>query len=277
MIVRLDELPTDLDVRLVVSDMDGTLLDDRGEVPASFWPLLERMRGVGVVFAPASGRQSATLTHMFRTQIAGMPLIAENGTYVVRDGVEISSATLAPESWRAIVRAVRAAASDFDLGVVVCGKRAGYLERTDQGFVQACAPYYASLEFVEDQLAVTDDIIKLAIYDFDDAEKSLPTFARFRDGHQVVVSGRNWIDIMRAGVNKGTAVRALQAKLGVTRAQTVAFGDFFNDIEMLDEADWSFATANAHATIREHARFLAPDNSHEGVVQVLDRLMGFAV
>ena len=275
--MRLEDLPTDLDVRLVVSDMDGTLLNERGQVPDSFWPLLEKMRGVGVVFAPASGRQSATLARMFRAQIAGMPLIAENGTYVVRDGVEISSATVAPEAWHAIVRAAREAASSFDLGLVVCGKKAGYLERHDHAFVQQCAPYYASLQLVSDQLDVTDDVLKLAVFDFDDAEQSLPRFEHFRADHQVVVSGRNWIDIMRAGANKGAAVRALQAKLGVTRAQTVAFGDFFNDLEMLDEADWSFATANAHPGIQAHAKFLAPENTREGVVQVLDHLMGFSV
>ncbi len=275
--MRLEDLPTDLDVRLVVSDLDGTLLNDRGQVPDSFWPLLEKMRGVGVVFAPASGRQSATLARMFRAQIAGMPLIAENGTYVVRDGVEISSATVAPESWRAVVEAGRAAASEFDLGLVVCGKKAGYLERHDQAFVQACAPYYASLRLVPDQLDVDDDVLKIAVFDFDDAEKVLPRFEPFRAGHQVVVSGRNWIDIMGAGANKGVAVRALQAKLGVDRAQTIAFGDFFNDLEMLDEAQWSFATANAHPAVQAHANFLAPENTREGVVRVLEHLMGFDV
>ena len=54
-----------VDVRLVVVDMDGTLLDGHGRIPAGLWPLLGVMRERGIVFAPASGRQYATLATMF--------------------------------------------------------------------------------------------------------------------------------------------------------------------------------------------------------------------
>ncbi|WP_332836202.1 Cof-type HAD-IIB family hydrolase [Propioniciclava soli] len=275
MAVPHHHLPRDADLRLVVSDMDGTLLDDAGHLPDEFWPLLDVMRERGIVFAPASGRQRATLETLFERALDGMSLIAENGTYVVRDGAEVSSAVLPPSLWQSVVAATRAARADgLDLGVVVCGKRAAYLERTDDAFLTACSPYYVTMQLVADQLAVDDEIIKMAVYDFDDAEVSVARFAEFAADHQVVVSGRNWIDIMAAGINKGAAVRALQADLGVTRAQTVAFGDFFNDAEMLDEADWSFATANAHPAIRERARYGASSNADHGVLRVLEHLLG---
>lgn len=255
--------------------MDGTLLDADGGIPDRFWELLAIMNERGIVFAPASGRQLATLAAMFAPALAGMPLIAENGTLVVRDGVEVSSSVLEPNAWRAMVRATRAARdAGRNLGVVVCGKRAGYTERTDAAFVHACSPYYFDLDLVEDQLAVDDDVIKMAVFDFEDAEAAAASFRAFSGAHQVVTSGHHWIDIMAAGANKGTAVRALQASLGVTREQTVAFGDFFNDAEMLAEAAWSFATANAHPEIRELARYDAPSHRDHGVIQVLEQLLG---
>ena len=48
-------------IRLVVADMDGTLLDADGVVPDRLWPLLDLMRERGIAFCPASGRQYATL------------------------------------------------------------------------------------------------------------------------------------------------------------------------------------------------------------------------
>ena len=45
------------DIKLVISDLDGTLLDGKSQFPPEFWPLLEQMRQRGVLFAPASGRQ----------------------------------------------------------------------------------------------------------------------------------------------------------------------------------------------------------------------------
>ena len=49
------------DLRLIAVDMDGTLLDAEGRVPDALWPLLEELRERDIHFAPASGRQLATL------------------------------------------------------------------------------------------------------------------------------------------------------------------------------------------------------------------------
>ena len=62
------EIPQD--IRLVVADMDGTLLDEHSEIPQGFWPMLARLRSRGVEFVPASGRQYATLRAMFADKAA---------------------------------------------------------------------------------------------------------------------------------------------------------------------------------------------------------------
>ncbi len=84
----------------------------------------------------------------------------------------------------------------------------------------------------------------------------------------------HWVDIMDKHVDKGEGVKAIQRALGVTRAQTAAFGDYLNDIGMLNEAEFSFAMANAHEGVKKAARYLAPANTEEGVIRVVDRLVG---
>ncbi len=271
----LGELPRGADIRLVAADMDGTLLTGDGAVPEGFWPLLERMRARGIVFTPASGRQCATLARLFERALDGMPLIAENGSYVVRDGAEISSATIERDVVTQIVHAVRAAvAGGRDLGVVLCGKKSAYIERHDEAFLAEGVRYYVKLAQVADVLTATDEFIKVAVFDFEQAADSVACFKPFTASHDVVVSGPHWIDIMVSGVNKGVALRELQRRLDVTPAQTVAFGDFFNDAEMLQAAGLSFAMANGHPRMREFAAYVAPSNTEGGVVTVLDRLLG---
>ncbi len=269
-------LPSGAEVRLVVADMDGTLLDEEGRVPEALWPLLDRMRERGVVFVPASGRQYATLHRMFERAADGMPFIAENGTYVVRDGLAVSAHLLdRPVVELVIARMRELAASGPDLGVVLCGRRSAYIERADAVFVTEASRYYARLETVDDLLAVDDDILKLALYDFGDAAAELlPSLVDLRDTHQVVVSGEHWIDVMDLGANKGVAVRELQRELGIDAAQTVAFGDYHNDLQMLEAAGISFAMANAHPEVIDRARFVAPANTEQGVVTTLERLLG---
>lgn len=271
------EQPAHPDIRLVVTDMDGTLLDADGQIPASLWPLLAELNRRGIVFCPASGRQYATLVDQFAAVDDGsMVYIAENGTYVVRGGAEISSDPLDPAVAAGLVKTVRQLNDDgADVGAVVCGKRSAYVERADEAFMTEVRKYYHRHRIVEDATAVDDDIIKVALYDFGRAEDTTaPALRHLADSHQVVVSSEHWVDIMNPTANKGVAVRGLQRELGITPAQTMVFGDYLNDLQMLDAADWSYAMANAHPDVRRRARHQAPPHTENGVVRTVRHVLG---
>ena len=266
------------DIRLIAADMDGTLLDDAQELHDHFWPLVDALFERGIVFCPASGRQYHNLYGVFGDVADELVYIAENGAYVVRGREEVSSDTLTDDVVARLVRALRErAASGADVGVVVCGKRAAYIERLDQPFRAQVDGYYASLEEVTDLLDRPDDgIVKVAIYDFDSAEHgTAPALAGFAGEVQVVVSGLHWVDVQNIGTNKGSGIRSLQKALGVTPAQTMVFGDFLNDLELMDAGDYSFAMENAHPLLQERARYLAPPNSENGVIRTISAVLGF--
>ena len=270
------DLPTGpADIRLIVTDMDGTLLDDAKRMPSGLWATLAELRRRGVLFSPASGRQYATLAREFAEVAEGMAFIAENGTYVVRDGVELSSDPLTPGVVAELVRTVRQlVAAGADVGAVVCGKRSAYVERTDEPFLAQVRPYYVEHRIVEDASVIDDDVLKVALFDFGSAARTTaPALARFTTTHQVVVSGEHWVDVMNPTANKGTALRRLQRELGITPAQTMVFGDYLNDLEMLDAAEWSFAMANAHPDVIARARHVAPSNNDNGVLRTIAHVL----
>lgn len=291
-------------IRLVAVDMDGTLLDDEKNFPPGLDELLDHLEQRGVVFVPASGRQVWTLIDMFPER-PGLTFIGENGAIVMRGGREISSAPLDLATVRESVRLVRQYAlprpgaatredagegapegslrENFDGGLVVCGKNCAYVERTDEAFLAAVAPYYTRTQCVDDLMKVIDEIeqrrideaiIKLAVYSAGDvtalADQTLGRFAR---SHQFAISAANWADLQDRGVDKGRALRALQEYLGVTPGQTAVFGDAGNDLSMIAQAEFSFAMENASADVRAAARFLAPSNNESGVVKVLQVLL----
>ena len=270
--VELDHLP---DIRLIACDMDGTLLDDDDAVHDDFWPLIDELHERGIVFCPASGRQYYNLRERFEPIAEHVIFIAENGTYVVRGDTELSSDCLELADARAMVRVARDLnASGGDVGAVLCGKASAYIERTDKAFCAEVDKYYHRLEVVADLTVVEDDVLKVAIYDFVSSERvSAPAFARFADSHQVVVSGEHWLDVMSRDANKGAGIRHIQDTLGITRDQTMVFGDFLNDLEMMDEAAYSFAMANAHPVLAARARFRAPGNTDNGVVRTIKSVL----
>lgn len=264
------------DIRLIVTDMDGTLLNDAKELHPDFWPLIEQLRRRGILFSPASGRQYYTLEREFADLAADMVFIAENGSIVMRGGHEISSDCLRREDALRIVRTLRAAGgpgihTGIDGGILVCGKQSAYIERSDPAFLDQVDRYYARLQIVDDLTRVIDDdVLKIAVYDFGSAEHgTLPHLTEFRASHKVVVSSENWLDVNTRTANKGRAVTALQSALGITPAQTMVFGDFLNDLEMMDTADYAFAMHNAHPLLHERARFVAPSNNDNGVIRTI--------
>lgn len=271
-------------VRLVAVDLDGTLLDDDGEVPDGMWRVAEALRARGITLTLASGRQYATLAHTFERAAEGMVFLAENGAFAVRDGAELFSEPLDDAVVRDAVRIARGVNErGADCGAVLCGTRSAYVERSDDRFIEAARPYYRNLETVPDLLAADgpltrDEIVKVATYELDDAEAEvLPALRELEDRAQVVLSSRHWVDLMARGVNKGTALRRLQAELGVTRDETMAFGDYGNDLEMLAEARYAIAMANAHDDVLRACTFVAPPNTERGVLRALDHALGLGL
>jgi Cof subfamily protein (haloacid dehalogenase superfamily) len=269
----LDAVP---DIRLIAVDMDGTLLDTEHRIDPTFWPLLRELNRRGIAFCPASGRQYANLVRQFDAVVDDVLFIAENGAYVAYGTRELSAEVIDPDVVARAVTAVRSlVASGADVGVVVCGKRSAYVERRDAPFIAECDTYYTLLDQVDDLLTVHDDVLKVAVFDFGSAEvTAAPALESLRATHQVVVSGEHWVDVMNATTDKGAAVRRIQDALGITRAQTMALGDYLNDLEMLDAAEYSFAMANAHPAVRATARYLAPGNDENGVVRTIASVLG---
>ncbi len=266
------------DIRLIAVDMDGTLLDPQGHVPERLWPLLDRLRARGILFAPASGRQYATLHRTFAEHAEGMVFIAENGAFVVRDELELHLDRLEPAFVLGALQALRSLPARHDVGVVVCGPRTAWVERGDPEFLAEAGRYYASLQLVPELRAVAAQAIKIAVHTAEGASAevaaALADDAGLAATHQVVVSGAHWVDLMNAGVNKGVALERLQHQLGIDRAQTAAFGDYLNDLELLDAAHHSYAMANAHPAVLARARLRAPSNAEHGVIAVIERMLG---
>ena len=93
------------------------------------------------------------------------------------------------------------------------------------------------------------------------------------DKFQIKISGENWVDISNPIANKGRAVKLLQDKYGISKNETMVFGDFNNDLEMLDQAFFSYAMSNAHANVKKAARFQTKSNDELGVETILKELI----
>lgn len=124
------------------------------------------------------------------------------------------------------------------------------------------------------KIAKTIPIFKIAIYHFDSSEKYIfPIIQDFKNKVLLKISGQHWVDISDEKANKGNALKAVQKRLQISKEQTLVFGDYHNDIEMIQEAGISFAMKNAHEEIKKIANFTTESNDDFGVEIVLKKLI----
>lgn len=267
-----DYLPLD-HIRLIASDLDDTLIGHSGQIPDGLWPLLQGLAENGVMFAPATGRQLSTLKTLFHPALKNMPLVSANGALVEFNGQILAKTVLTPEELRTVVTGVRTLADNrVNVGVALLGTHSSYLERTDAPFTETVTRYFHEMETTDDLLAVPEDIVKAAIYSFDGLEPVREYFNPFKDDFAFISSAENWQDITAKDIDKGHGVRAVQEHFGISPHETLVFGDYLNDLGLVDVAEYSFAVANAHPHLLERARYVAPTCEDQGVLQVISQI-----
>jgi Cof subfamily protein (haloacid dehalogenase superfamily) len=96
---------------------------------------------------------------------------------------------------------------------------------------------------------------------------------RFGDRAFISKSLPHFLEFAQAGVTKGAGMDFLADHLGFTKAQTIAFGDGENDIELVEWPSYGIAMGNAHERVKAVARWVCPPAAEEGVAQVLEALL----
>src|SRR5437588_264166 len=98
--------------------------------------------------------------------------------------------------------------------------------------------------------------------------------ARFAGRLYISKSLPYFLELASPEVTKGAGLAFLAERLGFTAAETVAFGDGENDVELLEWAGYAVAVANAHPRVLAAADFVCPSVDDEGVAQVVEAMLG---
>lgn len=261
-------------IKLIFSDMDGTLLDENDKLPAEFDEVMALLKEHNVTFVPSSGRQVYTLMAMFPKYQDQFIFLGDNGTNVRQHDKELFSNAMRMEEALPILHGIEHVKGIYS---VFCGKKSVYLLNGTgvEPYMDEMHKYYERVQMVDSFDEVDDVPIKMSFYtpQADADARIYPLLQRYEKDFQVALASVYWVDITNKGANKGLAVRKLQEILGVKPEECAAFGDFMNDKEMLQSVYYSYAMANAYPTIKAIARFEAKSNAEHGVMQQIKQFI----
>ena len=258
-------------IKLVVSDMDGTLLNSNHEVSSLFFELFKELKKHNILFVAASGRPYYSIVDKLNVIKDDIIIVAENGGLVMKKD-ELLLAT--PIKKDGLVNIESLIDSNNHIHPVFCTRSKAYFKSTSNSQIELLSEYYPTSTIINSITEVKEDIIKIALYNSEDSEKHIyPYFKHLESNFKVKISGKHWVDLSHDLANKGYALELLQKKFNITNDETLVFGDYNNDLEMLKLATYSFAMENAHPNVTKTANYKTKSNDNFGVEFILEQLI----
>ena len=260
-------------LKLVATDLDGTLLHSDGTVTERTRRVLRAVEEMGVTVVFVTGRPIRWMDD-FWEHVGGHGLaICSNGgiVYDVNARAVSRSRTIPVEVGLEVARTLRATIPGTTFAIETTD---GFAR--EPGFMPRIPPP-EGLKVGALSEILDDSAVKL-LARHEDKEPEL--FWAEAESHVGDLVTTTWsstgalVEMSAAGVTKASTLELLCAERGVAAEEVVAFGDMPNDLPMLQWAGTAYAMANGHTSVRELARHLAPSHDDDGVAIVLEQLFG---
>lgn len=276
----VEDLQLKKPIKLIVSDVDGTLVDTHKHVSDETVAAVKAAMARGITVAVASGRAWGEMGEVIHRIPEIHHYICSNGALVLKqDGGETTTVFHQSFSNAEGLRLLDELLP-FDVYIEAYGGKEIYGETEGMmAFASNLPPHLVPLmkesrtmvPNLRDHIVDTGmDLEKIQLFYGTEAKKNA-ILEHFKEDDRFVIiqSSEGNLEFVQPGISKGRAVAALAESLGFTADEVMTIGDSNNDLTMLAYAGVSFAMMNGEATAKATAKFLAPTNDEDGVAQMI--------
>ena len=258
-------------IRMIVTDLDGTLLAGGNNIPEKNILALRRAMDAGVQVVLCSGRMIEATAPIAERVEANAPIVLFNGAMVYDGKTDriLAGQTIPAETARRALREIEA------MGVYVQafpGRGYFYEKATDwTAYYSAKINVYGEETGEKLSSWLQSDIYKLICLDSAaNLQRLVDALAPKFPELSFVKSAETHLEIVAAGVDKATGMRALSEITGISAEEMIAFGDEANDLPMLKYAGTAYVMENAPDNVRREIRLMAPKNTQAGLAKIVN-------
>lgn len=267
--------------KLVATDMDETFLDHDHQIPEANIRAMQRMKELGVLFVPSSGRWYSSImdnfAHLDPALLEGSYVISYNGGFINRVGdpnplTSCGIGRACAEELYALGRELGKCmhVNVADGHVFVCDASEAertYLEKIS-GVTHFSSADHTDLSFLDSR-----DIVKLIFMDPDfeglqQLGRELEPMAQ-RLGVEITFSSKRYLEFMPAGIDKGYGLKKLAEMLGIPMDQVIGVGDSANDLAMIKAAGLGVGVANVTDDVRPYCDIVLESTGDDGAFEEL--------
>ncbi|GAB6168681.1 Cof-type HAD-IIB family hydrolase [Clostridium carnis] len=256
---------------LLVSDMDGTLLNSKGELSEENRLAIDYFVDNGGTFTLATGRMLASAEKFIPNLKVGLPVILYNGSKIY----DYSKETILHENYleekrKEIVKKVREIAPH--LGIEVFSEERDYVinrcKYTDRLATSICETIYD----IPNELWTQKWIKILMIGEEDELDELERNFSSICDEAAVIRSGEKFLEIVPNYTSKGRALQRLVKDFNIDPNKVIAVGDNMNDSELIKTAKYGFCIGSGSKRLLDEAEYVAPTNDENAIAYIVNWL-----
>ena len=256
-------------IKLIASDMDGTLLNSNKRLSPNIYDILKKLKDKGIIFVAISGRDIFSLKEIFKDVEEDIIYAANNGNYITYKDEVIFENYIENDILHKAVKIIRKTAKH---NTIYCAKETIYSESIIPNIIGK--KWNIKVKYVRDITKISDKILKISTFGNKKIiNRSLEEVSKLNDELMITKSGTTCFDICRLGGTKKQGINILQEMFNVAYDETMVFGDHMNDLEMMSSAYYSYAMENAEEDVKKNARFIAGNNDDDGVIKVIKEVV----
>ncbi|MBC2582788.1 Cof-type HAD-IIB family hydrolase [Clostridium sp. DJ247] len=268
--------------KLCLCDMDGTLLDSKGFISKDNEIALKKLQETGVEVVIASGRVDLMVKTFIKQLNLKGHIIACNGGLIknITTGEILYSKVIDKVKVREIVNYCLENNVKFLLyttDMVYSNKGNPLTERYENLNESVTEDLKVPITYINDILIKNIDNIDvlkiLLVCSSHDYAKILEDYFSKLYELSIVSSARGLLDIMAPNISKGNALKILSEKLKIGLNEIIAFGDNYNDIDMLESAGLPIAMGNAVDEAKAIAKYITKSNDESGIAYAIENFI----
>lgn len=268
-------------IELVIFDVDGTLVNDDGEVGENTKDLIMKLKKLGVLFSFASGRLHSALIPLAEELKIYSPLISLDGSVIK----SVSGKIFVYRSFlkKSQVKKAIEYSEKYQINIALCHTEAIYYTKQNSVIPKLLDKFGAVYEEVNSYDDFTDKTLEIVFAS--DTRRTIE-FVRdklsfpFTIGTSVSFfksqthEGIYYLEVRRSGSSKGKAMQRLLKYLKIKENRTAVLGDWYNDLSMFKTKAMKIALKNAIPELKKAADYvLDKTNNEEGVTEFLEAIL----
>ena len=266
-------------IKLIATDMDGTLLDPKGQVDLPrLEKILDQLEERGIRFVIATGNEIHRVKQLLGHLTERVVLIVANGARIFEGNQLLQAQTWDDDMVNRALEFFKGRECQDQF--VVTSMNGGFVKEGTvftqlENFMtpEMIELFYQRMNFVEElESHLFGGVLKMSLVVGEERSDSVLEEINqlFNGSVQAVSSGYGCIDILQSGIHKAWGLQELLKRWDIKAEEIMAFGDSENDVEMLQLAGIAYAMENADDKAKAVATDFAPSNSQAGVYEVLE-------